>query len=81
MENMSYILCPDCGANIELFGSSHAESTARSIGTRLLGHVPLDPQLSRLCDEGAIEVYHSEIFEGITDLVVEQSPIREPELP
>lgn len=78
VENMSYILCPQCGAKIELFGVSRAEDTARSIGTQLLGHLPLDPQLSTLCDEGAIEAYHSEVFESITDDVIEQAVIREP---
>lgn len=77
VENMSYILCPQCGAKIELFGASQAESTARWIGTRLLGHLPLDPQLSILCDEGAIEAYHSPAFEQITDRVIELAPIRD----
>jgi Mrp family chromosome partitioning ATPase len=79
VENMSYILCPQCGVKIDLFGPSRAESTARGIGTRLLGPLPLDPQLSILCDEGAIETYHSSEFEQITDRVVEIAPIREPE--
>ena len=77
VENMNYILCPQCGAKIELFGPSRAEVTARRIGTRLLGYLPLDPQLSILCDEGAIEAYHSPEFEQITDRVVEFAPIRE----
>ena len=77
VENMNYILCPQCGAKIELFGPSRAEVTGRWIGTRLLGHLPLDPQLSILCDEGAIEAYHSLTFEQITDRVVELAPIRE----
>jgi Mrp family chromosome partitioning ATPase len=77
VENMSYILCPECGARIDLFGTSRAEDTARLIGTRLLGNLPLDPQLSTLCDEGAIETYHSTTFEQITDQVVELAPIRE----
>ncbi|MEJ2596750.1 MAG: Mrp/NBP35 family ATP-binding protein [Anaerolineales bacterium] len=77
VENMNYILCPQCGAKIELFGPSRAEDTARWIGTSLLGHLPLDPQLSILCDEGAIEAYHSPAFEQITDRVVEFAPISE----
>jgi Mrp family chromosome partitioning ATPase len=77
VENMSYLLCPQCGVKIDLFGPSRAENTARSMGTRLLGQLPLDPQLSILCDEGAIEAYHSPAFEQITDRVVELAPIRE----
>jgi Mrp family chromosome partitioning ATPase len=77
VENMSYILCPKCGARIDLFGTSRAEETARWIGTSLLGNLPLDPQFSILCDEGAIEAYQSPEFEQITDRVVELAPIRE----
>jgi Mrp family chromosome partitioning ATPase len=80
VENMSYIECPKCGERINLFGVSHAEDTARTIGTRLLGHLPLDPQFSTLCDQGAIEMYHSQIFENITDRVLELTQIREPEI-
>jgi Mrp family chromosome partitioning ATPase len=80
VENMSYILCPKCGMKIDLFGASQAEHTARRIGTSLLGHLPLDPQFSILCDQGSIEVYQSEEFEKITDLVIEQVPIGEPEV-
>jgi Mrp family chromosome partitioning ATPase len=71
VENMSYILCPECGAKIDLFGASRAEYTARLIGTRLFGHLPLDPQLSILCDEGKIESYHSEAFDSIVEFVIE----------
>jgi hypothetical protein len=42
-----------------------------------LGHLPLDPQLSILCDEGDIEAYHSPAFEQITDRVVELASIKQ----
>ena len=77
VENMSHILCPQCGMKIDLYGPSHADSTAHWIGTSLLGHLPLDPHLSILCDHGAIEDYDSPVFEQITDRVVELVPIRE----
>jgi Mrp family chromosome partitioning ATPase len=78
VENMSYTLCPNCGAKIDVFGESHADDTAAKIGTRLLGRLPLDPRISTLCDQGDIEDYHSQVFEGITDQVVERAPIQEP---
>jgi Mrp family chromosome partitioning ATPase len=79
IENMSYIQCPQCNAKIDLFGPSRTENTARGIGTSLLGHLPLDPQLSILCDQGAIETYQSPAFEEIINRVVELALIREPE--
>lgn len=75
VENMSYTLCPQCGVRIDIFGPSRADYTAQLIGTQLLGHLPLDPQLSILCDEGAIEAFHSSEIELITDRVVELAPI------
>jgi Mrp family chromosome partitioning ATPase len=77
VENMSYILCPECGEKIDLFGASRAEDTAKAIGIPLIGHIPLDPKLSTLCDEGTIETYHSSAFEQITDQLVELAPVRE----
>jgi Mrp family chromosome partitioning ATPase len=80
VENMSYLTCPQCGAQIDLFGASRAEQTARWVGTSVLGHLPLDPQLSMVCDKGAIETYHSQAFEQITDRLVELTPIQELEV-
>jgi ATP-binding protein involved in chromosome partitioning len=79
VENMSHILCPQCGAKIDLFGPSRADVTARWIGTSLLGHLPIDPQLSILCDEGAIEAYQNSVFEQITDRVIELASIKQTE--
>lgn len=78
VENMSYILCPECGARIDLFGASQAENTAQAIGIPLIGHLPLDPRLSVLCDQGAIEAYHAEEFEGIAERVIELALLRKP---
>ncbi|MFL7891658.1 MAG: P-loop NTPase [Anaerolineales bacterium] len=80
VENMSYILCPDCGTRIALFGPSQAENTARAIGTPLIGHLPLDPQLSILCDQGEIEAYYSQDFEQISDRVIELTQLQEMKL-
>lgn len=77
VENMSHIICPQCGTKIELYGPSHADRTAQWIGTSMLGHLPLDPQLSILCDQGAIEDYYNPAFEQVTDRVVELAPISE----
>jgi Mrp family chromosome partitioning ATPase len=65
VENMSYAICPHCGTRIDVFGSSRAAATAERIGTRLLGHIPLDAKLATLCDAGRIEAYHSDEFDNI----------------
>ncbi|NLI70178.1 MAG: Mrp/NBP35 family ATP-binding protein [Firmicutes bacterium] len=69
VENMSGLICPHCGKPIELFGASQAEKVAEEIGIRLLGVIPLDPELSRLGDRGEIEKYRTEIFKDIPALL------------
>ena len=55
VENMSYVLCPDCGKKINIFGESHIEEVAEKFGYELLGKIPMDAKLAALCDKGAIE--------------------------
>jgi Mrp family chromosome partitioning ATPase len=73
VENMSHVRCPNCGAEIKVFGPSQAEATARQIGTRLLGHIPLDSELAILCDNGLIENYNNDEFTSITEKVAEMA--------
>jgi len=56
IENMSYIECPDCGKKIELFGPSKGEEVAQNSDITLLGKLPLVPDITRLGDEGRIEM-------------------------
>ncbi|MFP4012310.1 MAG: P-loop NTPase [Spirochaetaceae bacterium] len=65
VENMSFILCPYCHERIEVFGPSHAGEHASGLGVRLIGRLPLDPELGRLCDTGRIEEYPAEAFEPV----------------
>lgn len=65
VENMSYALCPKCGEKLELFGPSRGEEVAEGTGLRLLGRIPLDPELTRLSDRGEVEKYETEILAGL----------------
>lgn len=60
VENMSYFVCPETGSHHEIFGPSGAEALARAADVPLLARLPVDPQISRLCDAGEIEAYDSE---------------------
>jgi len=62
VENMSYLYIPEIDKNIELFGKSRGEEMAQAAGAPLLGQLPIDPALARLCDEGNIERYNSEAY-------------------
>ena len=60
IENMSYLVLPDTGKKMEIFGRSKGEEMAKASGAPLLGTLPIDPELARLCDEGKIEKYSSD---------------------
>ena len=62
IENMSYVTCPDCGKVIELFGPSNGGAVAASIGTSLLGRLPIDPTIATLADAGEIEQHPATEF-------------------
>jgi Mrp family chromosome partitioning ATPase len=74
VENMSHVICPKCGERIEVFGPSQAMRTALQLCVPLLGRLPLDPALARLCDAGEIETYTSPLFEPIAQHVMEHTP-------
>ncbi|MCH5317583.1 MAG: Mrp/NBP35 family ATP-binding protein [Eubacterium sp.] len=55
IENMSYYECPDCGKKLEIFGKSRIDETAEEAGLPVLAKLPIDPDITRLVDEGRIE--------------------------
>lgn len=60
VENMSYLLLPETGKRMEIFGKSRANEMVQAAGAPLLGRIPIDPDLSRLSDDGEIEKYQSD---------------------
>jgi Mrp family chromosome partitioning ATPase len=71
VENMSYLYVPEIDKKIELFGRSRGEEMARAANAPLLGQLPIDPELAKLCDEGAIERYNSDAFTAMTQTLTQ----------
>ena len=69
IENMSYVLCPDCGKKIPVFGESRAEEVAKDYGVKLLARIPLDTRLSPLCDKGIIELMENDYLSAAAEEV------------
>ena len=69
VENMSYFRCPDCGKEHKLFGDSGIDEFAAARHIPVLGKLPIDPELSSLCDKGVIELMEAEYFEPVADAV------------
>ena len=66
VENMSYLLLPQTGEKLEIFGRSKGRDMATASGAPLLGSLPIDPELPRLCDAGEIERYSSDAVSEIS---------------
>ena len=69
VENMSYLICPDCGRKIYLFGEGRSAEAAKKHGIPLLAQMPIDPQLAALTDEGRIEEFKGDwLADAVTAL-------------
>ncbi len=53
IENMSYFLEPSTGAKIDVFGSGGGERTAKEMGIRFLGEIPLEAAIRIGGDTGS----------------------------
>ena len=67
VENMSYIKCPDCGKEISIFGESHIDGIAEKYQIPVLGKLPIDPKLTKACDEGLIEDVEELYLDGVIE--------------
>ena len=69
VENMSYLLCPDCGKEIPLFGEGKTQAAADAHGLKLLARMPIDPKLAALVDAGRIEDFEGDWLASTADIV------------
>lgn len=72
VENMSYILCPDCGKKIEIFGSG-SESVADEVGVKLIGKMPIDTSLTQMVDNGEFEKFQCDYLKEACEEIVKQT--------
>ena len=76
VENMSYVLCPDCGKRINVFGESHIGEIAEKFGYDLLAQIPLDQKLAALCDKGWIEMMENSYLDAAADALEAKCPVQ-----
>lgn len=70
VENYSWIACPDCGKKISVFGESKLEETAKDLGIKVLGKMPIDPQLAKLADGEFAKADNAHLEEAYRTLAV-----------
>lgn len=56
VENMSYVVCPECGEEFKIFGNS-SENIADELNIELLGKMPIDVRVAQMVDNGNFEMY------------------------
>ena len=67
VENMSYLYVAEIDRKIELFGRSKGEEMAQAVQAPLLASLPVDPELAKMCDDGDIERYDSDIMSSFAE--------------
>lgn len=82
IENMGGFVCPDCGAEHDLFKKGGGEKLARETGFRFLGRIPIDPRLVTACDDGKPFVLEyptsstSRAFDHIIAPILDMAPLK-----
>src|SRR5579859_3042427 len=66
VENMAYFQTPN-GERYEIFGPSNGKELINMTGAPLLAQLPIDPDLTTLCDAGRVEEYHAEAYDLLAE--------------
>ena len=72
VQNMSYVVCPDCGKAIRIYGESNSAARYKELGLELLGELPMKASLAAI-DENGIAPADEEMqasFESIAEKIV-----------
>jgi ATP-binding protein involved in chromosome partitioning len=77
VENMSYFTCPETGVEHAIFGPSHVHEVAELASAPILARLPIDPDLARYADEGAIEDYSHPAYSELSEAFVKAVPPKE----
>jgi ATP-binding protein involved in chromosome partitioning len=80
VENMSGLICPHCGEQIEIFKSGGGRRAAEELGVNFLGAIPMDPEVGSLADQGIAfagrETMVQKAFDEIVSRIVEMLPMQ-----
>ena len=78
IENMAYFVCPDTGGKHFIFGHSHVSEVLQAASAPLLAQLPIDPQLSALCDEGNVELVTLAEIPDLLNAFIHAVPVMAP---
>ena len=69
VENYSYLLCPDCGKKISVFGQSHLDDVAAKFNLPVLARLPIDPKVAESYDNGMMETVDTTAVNAVIEAV------------
>ncbi|MBQ8532801.1 MAG: Mrp/NBP35 family ATP-binding protein [Clostridia bacterium] len=72
VENMSYVVCPDCGKSFNIFGSG-SETVAEELGVSLLGKMPIDVSLAQMVDNGEFERFEGDYLKAAVEEIINKT--------
>ena len=69
VENYSFLRCPDCGKEIQVFGKSHLDQVAKQFGLPILARLPIDPKVAEAYDSGLMETVNTDAMAQVVAAV------------
>jgi Mrp family chromosome partitioning ATPase len=72
VQNMSYVVCPDCGKAIRIYGESDSGARYTEMDLDLLGELPMKASLAKIDESGIAPADEGiqKMFEEITEKIV-----------
>ena len=65
VQNMSYVLCPDCGKKIYIYGEGKGDVLAEKLNIPSYASLPIEPAVAALCDKGEIEKFENDYLNPV----------------
>jgi ATP-binding protein involved in chromosome partitioning len=78
VENMSGLVCPNCGEIIDVFSKGGGAKVSEEMGVELIGSIPMDPRVAMDSDSGVPFIYsHPDspaaiAFNGVVERIQDQ---------
>jgi len=85
VENMSYLVCPHCGEEIDVFGKGGMDSFAEVFGAPILARIPMDVNIRKGSDAGLPAAFQegpvADAYRQLAAAVVQRVAVVEEENP
>ena len=68
-EGYLLVACPDNSKDYKIFGESNIEEVAKKHNLEVISKIPIDPDISSLCDKGLIEAYNKDYIQKVVQRI------------